>query len=235
MVVEVKESSRSESYNGILRADSLFWAKRWKAFLLGYEKYGPKNCWDPVKPLRGRPENHSPLLEGIFERRSENQVEDMEKSMTWYTLEELKGIDLEEDVGVPDDPDNWTDYKYTVDTFIHGVERDPKVPYAWFHSETIQQALEEGGEIDIEVTEDDELPVDQREKQGKQVSETRSATLEVRKRKRKDYATNFQKLINLMEDFRTEDSYDRLERISDDGGFYRPSDEEIRLVVWQLC
>lgn len=146
MYVEVAAGGDPPDHTGWL-----FVAKPWpmfpslemaKAFLFGRAKYGPLPGWEPVRELRGIPDDLSSDVE-LRREASDMTVADP----TWLTLGELRSIDLDVPMGIPDDPaalHDRTVRRYAAYTLVSDDETEERADPRAYDAETVYRALEDG-------------------------------------------------------------------------------------------
>jgi hypothetical protein len=209
---------------------------RWKAFLLGHQKYGPKPSWDPVEPLRGFPENLSDHIRYDIENDpniretgdlcgADNEELD-HLDATYYSLSELQSIDLDVDIGYPETDEfkrGEDDYEYAAKM---RVEVDGEV-YHWrpesFDIETIARTIYIGPEsttlYELDGEHYSEKKLEQAVRRGRE-SETdlipeldpdeaveRTGTISFEPRQRRDYAPGWDDLLDLLETLADRSTY----------------------------
>lgn len=232
IVVEVvKDEDNIMPPETLLHPDALYTVDdvaRWKAFLLGHSKASSKECWRPEKPLRGLPEYRNEWLSYLIQKNKEDDVaseEEMDKVFTYYTLKELKEIDLDEPIGVPENPVKPSDYKYCLDL-------EMEVESEWrqyglnslhnFRVETLEKAVEADSPIQIRIKEEKFGPKEETltDKTG---GETR---LRATPRKKRYYSERFPELVNLLSEIYENKSFDL--KHSDNRDI---SEDDIRLII----
>jgi hypothetical protein len=227
VVVDVTKDVDLMPPKPLLHPDVLFLINElahWKVFLLGFGKSTPRDCWSPEKPLRGLPEYKNSWLRNLIETYREEGVreEEMEKAFTYYTLNELKEIDLDEPVGIPDNPDKWSDYSYCLDL-------EMKVEGEWRHCslnglrvETLEEAVESDTPTQISIKDEkfarEETLVD------KTGGET---LLRASPRAKRYYGQGFPEFVNLLSEIHENKTFDlKYGHHSTD-----VSEDDIRLII----
>ena len=244
----------------VMKANHVFGCShRWRTFLLGHQKYGSKECWSPEKPLRELPDNLSQLvkndLQATVDESNEDYLEHIttlsEITSTYYTLQELKDIDLDEEIGYPENPDKVSEYEYCVDCILEYEGSEYELNLYFFRSDTIREALNQGGTKEIEVCPhaiEREIPctldewimakeakekyesqnLDPKdyellidEKKLEEKPETSEATLRVIPKKKKSHGHGFKEFISILDKIKRE-AFDK--RMVD-------GDQKIRVVI----
>lgn len=202
----------------------------WKVFLLGFSKYSSKECWNPEKPLKGLPEYRNDWLYNLVESNKKEGVaseEEMDKVFTYYTLKELKEIDLDEPVGLPENPESWDDYSRCLDLKMN-VEGE-WVQYGLnrlsnFGVETLKRAVESDNPIKIRIEEEN---FGSREES--LVNKTGGKTkLKAKPRKKRYYGKRFPKLVSLLSEIYENNSFELKH-----SNYQDISEDDIRLIIGQ--
>lgn len=218
------EGKKGSSWRAAMKAHNLFPTTCWKTFLLGSSKNAE---WKTESKLRGIPNEISIDLENYLERfkgegSSLGLPERLNNSSTYYSVKELKEIDLDEPIGMPEKINNSKKFKYCVDCKldVDGSQREVKLNH--LDPETIRTAAEKGQkEIEVFYSEKNNrfYPLDAwrreketKEKWGDEASplifdnilpdkpETKNGTLIVERIKRRRYAKKFEEFVQLVEE-----------------------------------
>lgn len=226
----------------VFRANSIFQVNRWKVFLLGHSKYGSKESWKPEKPIRGLPEKLSDTVRREAEATGAGTA-------TYYTLDELEDIDLDEELGTPDlkslkkssDKGN-TRFRRGIDFSIITPEGDEidRFPVSEVPAEKKHEAAEKG-ETEIEVfrrdglfryTRENLVRDSERMSRGETPEPERiEATLKADVHKKRSYATDFQAFLELTEKIRKHEEFVGRRNLEVPEEELIPR-EDYRLVIW---
>jgi hypothetical protein len=230
--VEIRPSEEYEDlWQAVFRVNSGFTdTNRWKAFLIGHVKYGSRPYWKTEKTDRGLPENLSQTLKELIGENAEIKTD----QASYYSLGELRDINLEEVLPLPEDPNSAEEFKYCVSMNLEFPESDIENMNAnhlfpAFKASTVQEALDNDGQTKVELARNYgdtnvKKPVDAFEMEGKSHEnlEKVSAVLRVERLKKKEFGRGFDRFIEMLDEMKK-----YLSR--QDGGL---SDEDIRLVVF---
>jgi hypothetical protein len=222
----------------LLRANTLFATQRWKTFLLGHQKYGPKASWQPEKELKGLPQDVSENIKREAEECNYSYA-------TYYTLNELEEIDLDEEMRVPTLEQlerNKDNHKYGVKFEIIKPDGEEYGYFPWnaLPAEKRVDAIENGS-VKLEgflregsfSTNAEDLVKDSERMSREDTPEPEkvTVTLDAEVKKKKDYATDFQEMIDLLNELRTSEDIQGNFNIQK-GEEEQISKEDFRLVIW---
>lgn len=208
------EVNTGHQYRGIAKASNLFELSRERAIFLGHSKTGRSPGWEPVKEIRGLPDDVSDEVQLAFENFSANV------DTTYLTLEELKNIDLEKPIGFPEpESDGMVDQRGVEIYLMHEDEE-------YEYSRKIHRAIQEDVKLSLKKQAPVEMELGRKEVNGKirlkpwvQIEgdkpkyydkeseyyktewEKVSGSLKAEQKKRKHFAYDLPNLIEFMETF----------------------------------
>lgn len=210
----------------VFRVDRLYSCSRWRSFLLGGKKYGRTESWTTEQNSKGVPEDVSKLVS----KRVDNQKW---VDASYYDFEELKQIDLDKEMLLPENPENVSDFEYCLDLSIKlkdeeikELDGNPKLPD--FKISTIQEAVK-NEEIEItfakirikdlgtqiatlnyieDLDNDEAEELDYEEVQGK---------LKVERKTRRSFARDFEAFLSLLDFIKNQKDL---------------KNEQVRIVMW---
>lgn len=209
----------------------------WKPLLLGHAKYASYPHWDPIKPIRGEPEEVSKDLDIILSQESNagGTRRDNLQTITWYTLEELMNVEFEERIGNTEPKKSYRGTTYEISHNGRSIDL-PRIA-KFIEDEVLEDSFR--NDVTINLNENADIPFETRFrgegirevlrpvwKEKFKTSLPHEVTLGGVWRKKNSYGDYLEEFIHFLDEQRKKESFSRMKV----GG--KPERDEIRIVVW---